>query len=56
MIYKSNLIVFYEYKYSDNVVNVLLTDQELYEWFYLVNFAGTPQDEKHLEHLKKQIS
>lgn len=30
-----------------------LTDQQLVSWFMFINFAGTPQDEKHFEKLNK---
>jgi hypothetical protein len=33
--------------------DVPVTDDEKIEWFKLINFAGTPQDEKHLEKLIK---
>lgn len=32
---------------------VPITDDEKIEWFRLINFAGTPQDSKHLEKLLK---
>lgn len=32
-----------------------LSDQDLVSWFELLNWAGTPQDQQHFEHLKKSI-
>jgi uncharacterized protein with ParB-like and HNH nuclease domain len=39
------------YEYDD----CLLTDKQLIDWFYMVNFAGTEQDRNHLNNLYESI-
>lgn len=44
--YSLNFNIIYEYD------DERLSDEQLISWFELVNFAGTAQDEKHLQYLK----
>jgi hypothetical protein len=39
------------YEYED----CKFTDDDLLNWFYLVNFAGTQQDKEHLDKLYNSI-
>lgn len=39
------------YEYPD----AMISDDDKIRWFELINFAGTPQDVKHLNNLKSQL-
>ena len=47
-----NVWIAYEYIYSDNEDNVIISDDDKIAWFEMINFAGTSQDKEHLNNLK----
>ena len=48
----NNFRVTFNVAYNNEKTNIKITDDQKVDWFFMINFAGTPQEQQHMNSIK----